>query len=199
MTMNKLKAHMATHDLWLPPMQQLLFRDLLHVFSYPGQVRANHAAEPMTWLALLAALCDGEVGLADPHGMIPAEQWPMLEAVPGTPEQAAFIVADGGRALDFEPRLGSLESPETGATLLLRVAALGEARAGAVQLSLSGPGVRDRTGLAVTGLDPSWLKARAEWVAAFPLGVDLLLCDDCRFAALPRTTQVQQRDVLWVM
>jgi alpha-D-ribose 1-methylphosphonate 5-triphosphate synthase subunit PhnH len=197
--MNKLKAHMATPDLWLPPMQQLLFRDLLHAFSYPGQVRASRAAEPMTWLALLAAILDGEVGLADPHGMIPADQWPMLEAVPGTPDQAAFIVADGGRELDFQPRLGSLESPETGATLLLRVAALGEAGAGAVHLGLSGPGVRDRTGLAVTGLHPSWLEARAGWVAAFPLGVDVLLCDDCRFAALPRTTQVQRRDDLWVM
>jgi len=196
--MPKLKAHMATHDLWLPPMQQLLFRDLLHAFSYPGQVRTCRAAEPMTWLALLAALLDGEVGLADPHGMVPAGQWPMLEAVPSTPERAAFIIADGARALDFEPRLGSLESPETGATLLLRVAFLGEA-AGAEHLSLSGPGVRDRTGLAVTGLHPSWLKARAGWVAAFPLGVDLLLCDDCRFAALPRTTQVQRRGDKWDM
>lgn len=196
--MNKLKAHMATDDLWLPPMQQLLFRDLLHVFSYPGQVRASHAAEPMTWLALLAALLDGEVGLADPHGMIPDGQWPMLEALPTPPERAAFIVADGGRAPDFEPRLGSLESPETGATLLLRVAALGQAP-GAVPLSLSGPGVRDRTGLAVTGLHPGWLEARAGWVAAFPLGVDLLLCDACRFAALPRTTEVQRRDDLWAM
>jgi alpha-D-ribose 1-methylphosphonate 5-triphosphate synthase subunit PhnH len=180
-------------------MQQLLFRALLRGFSYPGQVGSHEASAPMTWLALLAALSDGEMSLADPHGLIAAELWPLLEACPGTPEQAAFIVADGARAQDFQPRLGTLESPETGATLLLRVAGLGEAAHGGVRLDLTGPGIRDVTELAVSGLHPSWLMARAEWTAAFPLGVDLILCDRCRFAALPRTTLIQMKDNIWVM
>jgi alpha-D-ribose 1-methylphosphonate 5-triphosphate synthase subunit PhnH len=183
--------------MWLPPMQQLLFRDLLRAFSYPGRVTANRAAGPLAWLALVAALVDGEVGLADPHDLIGADLWPLLEASRGIPEQAGFIVADGSRPLDFQPRLGTLEAPETGATLVLRVTALGEAAAAEGRLSLSGPGIPSQSGLAVAGLHPGWLQARAGWVAGFPLGVDLLLCDVCRFVALPRTTQVQVRGKIW--
>ncbi|MDD5106104.1 MAG: phosphonate C-P lyase system protein PhnH [Desulfuromonadaceae bacterium] len=185
----------ASHELWLPPMQQRIFCDLLHVFSYPGRV-AECTAGSMTWLALLAALTDGEVALADPHGQIRADIWPRLEARSGMPETAPFIVADGGRAMDFQPCTGSLESPETGATLLLRVASLGEHSEGGVLLNLSGPGIQGNTELPVSGLHPSWLFARAGLVAAFPPGVDLLLCDERRFAALPRTTHIKTGDII---
>lgn len=192
--MSNIQNPMASHGLWLPPMQQQIFRDLLHVFSYPGRV-AECTAESMTWLALLAALTDGEVTLADPHGLITADIWPKLEARSNTPDTAIFIVADGGRAMDFQPCTGSLESPETGATLLLRVAALGEYSVGGFQLNLSGPGIQGHTELSVSGLHPSWLIARAK-MASFPLGVDLLLCDEYRFAALPRTTRVERGDLI---
>ncbi len=175
-------------------MQQQIFRDLLHVFSYPGRV-AECTADSMTWLALLAALTDGEVTLADPHGLIAADIWPKLEARSGTPGKATFIVADGGRIMDFQPCTGSLESPETGATLLLRVAALGEDLDGGVPLNLTGPGIQGNTELFVSGLHPSWLIARAG-LAAFPLGIDLLLCDERRFAALPRTTHIEIGEML---
>lgn len=194
--MSELQAPMTSHGLWLPPMQQRIFRDLLHVFSYPGRIAECTETDSMTWLALLATLTDGEVTLADPHGLIAADLWPKLEARSGTPEKATFIVADGGRAMDFQPCIGSLESPETGATLLLRVATLGEKVEGSVRMSLTGPGIRERTELAVGGLHPGWLIARAGLVAAFPLGIDLLLCDERRFAALPRTTHIETGDII---
>ena len=193
--MSNMQTSMTSHRLWFPPMQQQIFRGLLHVFSYPGRV-AECTAESMTWLALLAALTGGEVTLADPHGRIAADIWPKLEARLTTPDTATFIVADGGRAMDFQPCIGSLESPETGATLLLRVAALGEHSEGGVLLDLSGPGIQGNTELSISGLHPSWLIARAGLAAAFPLGVDLLLCDDRRFAALPRTTRIKTGDII---
>jgi len=156
---------------------------------------AECTAESMTWLALLAALTGGEVTLADPHGLIAADIWPKLEARSGTPETATFIVADGGRTMDFQPCTGSLESPETGATILLCVATLGEHTESGVLLNLSGPGIQGNTELTVSGLHPSWLIARAG-LAAFPLGFDLLLCDERRFAALPRTTRIERGDII---
>lgn len=192
--MSDIQTPRASHGAWLSPMQQQIFRDLLLVFSYPGRV-AECTADSMTWLALLAALTDGEVTLADPHGLIAADIWPKLEARSGTPGKATFIVADGGRIMDFQPCTGSLESPETGATLLLRVAALGEDLDGGVPLNLTGPGIQGNTELFVSGLHPSWLIARAG-LAAFPLGIDLLLCDERRFAALPRTTHIEIGEML---
>jgi len=177
-------------------MQQQIFRDLLHVFSYPGRM-VQCTAESMTWLALLAALTDGEVTLADPHGLITADIWPKLEARSTTPDTATFIVADGGRAMDFQPCIGSLESPENGATLLLRVASLSSEHSdGGVQLKLTGPGIQGHTELSVSGLHPSWLIARAGLADAFPLGVDLLLCDERFIAALPRTTRIETGDII---
>jgi alpha-D-ribose 1-methylphosphonate 5-triphosphate synthase subunit PhnH len=167
--------------------QQRVFRRLLDCYARPGRLAALPGAGPGAWLGVLATLLDGETGLADPHRLIAAADWPRLQARPETAEHAAFVAADGARAPDFSPSLGSLESPERGATLVLTVAALGAGR----RLRLSGPGIDGHATLAVAGLHPGWIEARAGWVAAFPLGVDMVLCDDTQFAALPRTAQIE--------
>lgn len=173
---------------WQPFAQQRVFRRLMEAFSYPGRVveitEANEAADALT--AVLATLLDSEVSLADPEGLVSQEDWPRLEARAAKPEQADFILAQGARALGIEPRLGSLESPERSATLILRVAALGQGAG----YGLSGPGVNGSHALHLSGLDPAWLAARATWNSAFPTGVDLLLVDATRIAALPRTTRI---------
>lgn len=171
---------------WHASSQQRVFRRLLECFAYPGRIAAWDGFDSAL-TALLATLVDGEVDLADPHRLVAADDWPKLQARRGLPETAAFVVADGARPPDFVPRLGTLESPELGATLILSVAAVGVGEI----LHLDGPGVHAPAELAVSGLHPSWMRARAEWVAPFPMGVDLILCDGQRFAALPRTTQVE--------
>ena len=113
--------------------------------------------------------------------------WPNRQARRDSAESAAFVVADGARAPDFCPQLGTLESPERGATVVLTVTALGEGQ----RLRLSGAGIDGHSALAVSGWHPDWINARADWVAAFPLGVDVILCDGARFAALPRTTHIK--------
>ncbi|MDZ4252898.1 MAG: phosphonate C-P lyase system protein PhnH [Sulfuritalea sp.] len=175
--------------IWQADIQQRVFRELVEAFSRPGDIRdlgacINGAAAQR---AVLAALMDGEMTLADPHGRIVAADWPLLQATPGVAENARYIVADGRRAPDFQPMLGSLESPEFGATVLVEIDRVGE---GALSLELSGPGIDGRRALCLAGLHPGWLARRADWVGGFPLGVDLLLCDATRIVALPRTTRV---------
>lgn len=186
----------ARMDVWQPFVQQRVFRRLMEAFAYPGRIEEIAAAnEPVDALtAVLATLLDGEVSLADPEGLVAGEYWPRLEAKAAAPEKADFILAQGARAVSIEPRLGSLESPERSATLILRVAALGQGAA----YGLSGPGVNGEddsraSELRVTGLDPAWLAAREGWVSAFPLGVDFILVDDGRAAALPRTTRIAMK------
>src|SRR4030065_127577 len=61
----------------------------------------------------------------------------------------------------------------------------------------SGAEIDGDSALAVSGLHPGWIDARADWVAAFPLGVDVILCDGARFAAPPRTTPHDTEGCWW--
>ncbi|WP_459722119.1 phosphonate C-P lyase system protein PhnH [Sideroxyarcus sp. TK5] len=178
---------MAEADIWHPAQQQRLFRSLLDAYSYPGRIQSC-AAESS--LSLLSALLDGQTTLSDPQDLLPESIWPKLEAQRVPYELAAFILLDGSRAPQMVPSLGTLEAPEHGATLLLRVAALHEDSAGALRLRLSGPGIRQPVTLGVDGLHADWIAARNDWVGNFPLGVELVLCDVQHFVALPRTTRI---------
>lgn len=181
---------MKTESIWQAGVQQRVFRELVEALSRPGDMRdlttcVDGAAAQR---AVLATLMDGEMTLADPHGQIASADWPLLQAKPGATESARYIVADGRRAPDFQPLLGSLESPEFGATVLVEIDCVGE---GALTLELAGPGVDGKRTLYLAGLHPDWLARRADWVGGFPLGVDLLLSDTRRLVALPRTTRIR--------
>ena len=170
---------------WQAHTQQRLFRRLLDAFAYPGRLFDAADSGTTARLAILATLLDAEVDLADPHGLITPEDRMRLMAA-AAPEQARFVVADGARAPDFTPARGSLESPEFGATLVLEVRQLGTG----TPFLLTGPGIESQNRLALQGLHPAWVAQRADWVSAYPLGVDVILCDATHFAALPRTTHI---------
>ena len=175
---------------WQAHTQQRLFRRLLDAFAYPGRLFDAADSGTNARLAILATLLDAEVDLADPHELVTHEDWLRLMAAVAAPEQARFVVADAARAPDFTPAFGSLESPEFGATLVLEVQQLGAG----TPLLLTGPGIASQTRLAVQGLHPAWIEQRADWVSAYPLGVDIILCDATHFAALPRTTHIVWED-----
>lgn len=179
---------MMNECIWQAGIQQCVFRELVEAFSRPGVVR-----DLTPWLdgapaprATLATLMDGETTLADPHGRIEAADWPLLQARRAAAESACYIIADGRRAPGFQPALGSLESPESGATLLIEVDAVGS---GPLSLELAGPGIDGQRQLCLDGLHSDWLLRRSDWIAGFPLGVDILFIDAARIVALPRTTR----------
>ncbi len=183
------------NDIWHPLTQQKAFRRLMDACAYPGRLADLSDTGTEALSAVLATLLDGEVSLSDSDDLVPEHDWPRLEARCSTPDQADFIVCDGAMepktAPTFSPRLGTLESPERSATLILRVAKLGADAGQGMHLSLSGPGIEGMQALSVAGLAPAWLDARAAWVAAFPLGVDCILVDRERVAFLPRTTHIK--------
>lgn len=181
--------------IWQADVQQRVFRELLEVFSRPGAVRAPAAGlvGATARHAVLATLMDGETTLADPHDLIAAADWPLLQARRAGADTARYVVADGRRVPDFQPALGSLESPEFGATLLIEIDAVGD---GPVALELGGPGIEGHRRLRLAGLHADWLVRRADWNTGFPLGVDMLLADATRVVALPRTTRVTHIETL---
>ncbi len=83
---------------------------------------------------------------------------------------------------------GSHEAPETSATLVLQVAALGSG----ARYRLFGPGLREPAVLAVTGLPAGFVPAWQQNHALFPRGVDIILCADASLAALPRSVSIEE-------
>jgi alpha-D-ribose 1-methylphosphonate 5-triphosphate synthase subunit PhnH len=177
--------------IWTPNTQQQNYRALLEAMSHPGKVKAIlQVTKEQAWMAILVTLLDAEVSLADPDGLLDEGIWPMLQAKNTKPYEADYILCSGGKPPCFQPKLGSLPSPEQSATIIIKVDSLSE---GEMSLVLSGPGVQGNTRCAIAGLDSDWLTQRESWVSAFPLGVDLLLVDETSFVALPRTTKVEVR------
>lgn len=167
---------------WSAPRQQTVFRQLLRAFSFPGRIETLTEGDTLT--QTLATLVDREATLADPQNLLNDLTRQRLQARMTGPERAQFIVAAGRLPPIFEPTLGTLESPEQGATILLKVASLGKGAC----WHLTGPGIAITQTLAIAGLDPTWLVRRKAWNEGFPLGVDLILMDETRIVALPRTT-----------
>lgn len=169
---------------WDALAQQAGFRALLRAFSYPGTI----VPLPGALLQVAATLIDGAVCWADPDELVDARLAALLESPAVAPGQAAFIVADASRTPRFEPLPGTLESPEHGATIILRVQRLGSGE----PFALHGPGIEGARSLAVEGMASGWWQRRAGWNAGFPCGVDLILVDADSVVALPRTTVAVQ-------
>lgn len=176
--------------IWRPETQQLNYRVLLDAMARPGRVYGLHGTDQThsAALATLATLLDGEVSLSDPMTLLRDTDWPMLQANSAAPDVADYVLCAGQPSPDFEPKLGSLPSPEMSATLVLVVDSLD---GGDLHLTLRGPGIQGELELRTAGLNPDWIDRREDWVDAFPLGVDLVLTDATRVTALPRTTKLE--------
>jgi alpha-D-ribose 1-methylphosphonate 5-triphosphate synthase subunit PhnH len=174
-----------------PACRQRLFRRLLDATARPGTIAelSGPADGAPAWLAVLSVFVDRAVGFADPDGLLGERERAFLPARSEAPERAGWLLRDGRPPAPpgFTPELGTLEQPERGATLVLRVDAVGHGR----PLLLAGPGIDGTRAVAVDGLEPSWLAARARWCAFFPRGVDLVLADRERVVVLPRTTRIE--------
>lgn len=84
--------------------------------------------------------------------------------------------------------LGQDEAPQRGATLLVEVDALGD-EAG-TRLRLRGPGIESAQSLSVLGLSHEFWLWRQRLQAAMPRGIELLLIDGARVAAIPRSSRI---------
>ena len=176
-------------EIWQADFQQKTYRKLLFAMSRPGKVirLVNEGMPEQASDSILSTLIDSSVFLCDHHSVLKQQMWSLLNVRNSKAENADYILVEGDITPDFEPCLGTLESPDLGATLIVKVAGLSSG----MQLKLSGPGVDGTERISVDGLKKSWIRKRTEWVAGFPLGVDLFIADNCCTTALPRTTKVE--------
>lgn len=185
---------LSLNRIWQSPTQQCVYRQVLEATSYPGSVidLGPTIGNSPSWLAILACLLDSATTLCDLHQNLSGEDWLKLEAESAPLELSAFVLASAsdppGTA---QPNLGDPQRPDQGATLILIGRGIHRtAQEGHLQLSITGPGVPagQSAQVGLDGFHVQWFRRRAQWVSDFPLGVDVILCDQRQLLALPRTS-----------
>lgn len=189
---------------------QATFRALLDCMSRPGKIcqipQRAYGAPPEGFcppaLSILKTLCDHRVSFSLGGANEKPEWVRYLEVNLATPfqplEKADYVLFDGARFDDGFARLsrGTLEFPESSATALICVSRLSgeqsEEEGPVCSLILAGPGVKVRTLLIASGLEPGYVTERGKAGRYFPMGVDLFLVDwSGRVAGIPRTSTVE--------
>ncbi len=177
--------------IWEPHTQQRIFRQLLQGISLPGTIidLQGELETSSGLVGILATLLDRSVTWNDEDNLVSQGDRTLLQAALTDTETAQFIVKDACKPPQpqFSPSLGELATPERGATLILVGKALG---IGNLHLQLVGAGISSTRQVSLAGFESQWFSCRQQWVAHFPLGVDLILLAGTRLMAIPRTTQI---------
>ena len=189
---------------------QLTFRSVLNAMARPGLIAELPAAavegivppassddlQPMglASTALMLALLDAECGVRLVGRLASAAAVAYLRfhtGVSAVGETADFTLARAGDVdaqLWSRLHLGSDNEPQRGATLVIEVSGLG--RAAGTRLQLRGPGIQDVQPLMVSGLSHEFWLWRQCLQAALPRGIDLILVEGVRVAAVPRSSRI---------
>lgn len=170
----------------------LTFRVILQGMSHPGKVYSlpDFSGKEPAAVELLRCLMDNEASFAvigDPE--LESALADHTGSRPVSPEYADFIIVCRGAACNLAGcKRGSLEYPDSGATILYLVRELSE---GSGEIILSGSGVAGTVSLGITGFPLSELDRLREVNSAFPLGVDAVFLDQRgRIACIPRSSRI---------
>lgn len=108
---------------------------------------------------------------------------------------AQFIIMSGreDRPDIVEINRGSLLFPERGATVIFMVDSISDQGAAGLRVSLRGPGIPGIRELNLEGLHPANLERVIELNREYPLGVDVILCDQKgSLASIPRSGSISR-------
>jgi len=174
----------------------ITFRTILAAMSHPGKVYRlpEFEKEETAVVELLRCLLDNEVGVAvvgDPA--LGSDLFRHTGCRLVSCDEADFIIigslADSAALTGC--KVGSLEYPDGGATILYLVDGLSEGDGGIV---LSGPGIEEKISLRISGLAAGELSRLQELNSEFPLGVDAMFFvrrRNGRIACIPRSSQIE--------
>lgn len=171
----------------------LSFRVILQAMSHPGKVYPlpDFPGSAPVAVELLGCLMDNETSFAvlgDPDLESALALHIGSRAV--SPEMADFILVALGSGCEkmADLRRGSLEYPDSGATIVYLVAALSEENG---NIALTGPGIDGTVSLSIDGISLKEVVRLKEMNNDFPLGVDAVFLDARgRICCIPRSSRI---------
>jgi alpha-D-ribose 1-methylphosphonate 5-triphosphate synthase subunit PhnH len=178
---------------------QAVFRHGLAALSRPGSIhdcgeipappQGVHAAANALLLALLDQDCRLWLSPSLSGAVAGYLRFHTGCVLVGEPRHADFALV--GAPADLPPLggfdLGTEESPDRSATVVVQVPTLAEAG----HWRLWGPGIRGEARLEAGGLGADFLAQWRHNAKRFPRGVDLFLASGNRLCGLPRTTRIE--------
>ncbi len=184
---------------------QKTFRVILQAMSHPGRVYTlsqesgvkSRESESEGLMLILRTLLDHEVGFC-----VIGKEKEYLETtiseLTGCPvkdiSDADFIIVSDceSKGEILKARRGSLEYPDTGATVIYVVEFLNDMDNGKPVALLRGSGIKDYITIAVRGLGKNELSHIKEINSEFPLGIDCIFIDSAnRVMCIPRSTRIK--------
>jgi alpha-D-ribose 1-methylphosphonate 5-triphosphate synthase subunit PhnH len=175
---------------------QATFRAVLDAMARPGKLhRAGESLTPPAPLdrataAVLLTLVDNETPLWLDAGAMATQDWLAFHCGAVITDKTGE--AEFGLALaipDFALfSAGTHETPESSATLVLQIEALGSGKS----YRLMGPGLREQALLRAIGLPADFVAVWQRNHALFPRGIDIVLCAGTTLAALPRSVSIEE-------
>lgn len=175
----------------LPPLTQpdehevrdnATFESVLWALSHPGELRDLPQPGVMT---VALALIDRECRVHAPDHQQAIRATGAVSAPPSDAGHAIMTLTQDALADVARLPVGSQLHPERGATIIT------SARIGTGQhLRLQGPGIAGIRDIALGGIAPDFWHLR-QMACAYPLGFELIVVDDARVLALPRSTRIE--------
>jgi alpha-D-ribose 1-methylphosphonate 5-triphosphate synthase subunit PhnH len=180
---------------------QSVFRTVMMALARPGTIAELATGQlrpsaPLTpeLAAVALTLCDHETPVWLDHRLsAEAEVAAFIKFQTGAPVSDDPAKAGFAFAVDMAdlPPLASFaqgtdDYPDRSTTLVLAIDALGSGRSA----SLAGPGIKERTSLALAPLTEAFIAELAGNHARFPRGVDCVFVAGGKLAALPRSTRI---------
>jgi alpha-D-ribose 1-methylphosphonate 5-triphosphate synthase subunit PhnH len=180
---------------------QQTFRTLLNAMAHPGTVNTLSVQPGETpEQAICFALMDFEVAyaIAAPgDGADDLTRWIAVHTAcqPAPIADAAFVIAYGPLPADAWAaiRRGTLAFPDTGATIVYCLPAIGETEVAGrgTRVTLTGPGIETVQTVTVTGLPAGEFAALTRANCEYPMGVDVILVDHAgHLACIPRSSKL---------
>ena len=184
---------------------QKTFRSLLQAMSHPGRVFTlsqesgveSQESESGGLMLILQTLLDHEVGFC----VIGTEKEYLktnISELTGSPvkdiSDADFIIISDGESNGeiLKARKGSLEYPDTGATVIYFIHSLSAKDNGGLTLTLKGPGINGEISPLMSGVSKREFHYLKEINSEYPLGIDSIFIDSAnRIMCIPRSTRIE--------
>jgi alpha-D-ribose 1-methylphosphonate 5-triphosphate synthase subunit PhnH len=186
-------------------MTQKTFSALLQAMSHPGRVyrledkieAGSRISDPYNLFSVLLTLLDHEVGFCvigpEKEYLEPAVS-ELTRCPVKNPEETDFMIVSSGESHGeiLKAKRGTLEYPDTGATVIYRVASLENKGDKKIMARLKGPGIKKAIDPVIQGLGRNELSYIKEINSEYPLGIDCIFADSAnRIMCIPRSTRIE--------